>query len=158
MSKECDHTSVGMLINDKDRILLVERKKPPFGFAPPAGHVDQHGSYEQAARDEVGEEVGLTPTTLTLATEGRKDNPCRREGGTWHNWKIYRVETEGELKPSPDETKQARFFTQDELNQLAKRSEKYLAKEISEEEWQQSPGLEPVWYEWLREVEIINKQ
>ena len=35
MGKECDHTSVGMIIKRGEETLLIERKKPPFGFAPP---------------------------------------------------------------------------------------------------------------------------
>lgn len=155
MTIECDHTSVGMIINKGNDLLLIERKRPPFGFALPAGHVDQHGSYEQAAEDEVKEEVGLVPTKLVLSLEGKKSNPCRRMGGTWHYWKIYHVETEGELNPSQDETKQAKFFTPEEVKQLALRTEKYLAKIISEEEWQQSPGLEPVWYDWLKDLRLV---
>ena len=41
MVKKCDHTSVGMLVWKNKKILLIERKKAPFGFAPPAGHVDK---------------------------------------------------------------------------------------------------------------------
>jgi len=144
-----------MLIYDEGRLLLIERKIPPFGFAPPAGHVDQHGSHEQAAKDEVREEVGLKPISLTLVKEGRKDNTCSRTGGDWHYWKIYQVEAEGELKPSADETKQAKYVTSEELRKLAARTERYLAGEIAEDEWQKSPGLEPVWYEWLGEMELL---
>ena len=70
-----------MLIrNDRGELLLVERKLYPFGFAPPAGHVDDHGSFEKAAEDEIREEVGLTSGKLKLVAEGRKDNRCRRQG------------------------------------------------------------------------------
>ena len=41
----CDHKSVGMLIRKGGKILLIERKRPIFGFAPPAGHVDNKGSF-----------------------------------------------------------------------------------------------------------------
>lgn len=154
-TKVCDNKSVGMLIRRDDKILLIERKKPPFGFAPPAGHVDNKGSFDNAAKEEIKEEVGLTPKEIKLIAEGRKENPCRREGGTWHYWKIYQVETDGELKRSEDETKQAGWFSIDQIKSLAQKTEKYLAGEIPEEEWQQSPGIEPVWLEWFRELNII---
>lgn len=154
-TKVCDNKSVGMLIKMNGDILLIERKKPPFGFAPPAGHVDAKGSFENAAKEEVEEEVGLIPKTIKLLAEGRKENPCRREGGTWHYWKIYQVDTEGEIKRSEDETKQANWFSADKIKSLAQRTEKYLAGEIPEEEWQQSPGIEPIWLEWFRELNIL---
>lgn len=151
----CDNKSVGMLIRNGDKILLIERKKPPFGFAPPAGHVDNKGSFENAAKEEVAEEVGLTPKEIKLVTEGRKENRCRREGGTWHYWKIYQVETEGNIKRSPDETKQADWFSIDQIKSLAQRTEKYLSGNIPEELWQQSPGIEPVWVEWFKQLGIL---
>ncbi|MBU2592181.1 NUDIX domain-containing protein, partial [Patescibacteria group bacterium] len=138
-----------------DEILLIERKKPPFGFAPPAGHVDDKGSFDNAAKEEVEEEVGLVARKIRLVTEGRKENPCRREGGAWHYWKIYRVEAEGEIKRSEDETKRAGWFSIDQIRSLAQKTEKYLASEIPEEEWQQSPGIEPVWLEWFKELGIL---
>lgn len=154
-SKECDNKSVGMLIRRDNRILLIERRRPPFGFAPPAGHVDDKGSFENAAKEEVEEEVGLAPKEIRLLIEGRKDNPCRREGGSWHYWKIYQVDTDGDIKRSRDETKQAGWFSMDQIRSLAQRTEKYRAGEISEEDWQQSPGLEPVWLDWFRELGIL---
>jgi len=38
--------------------------------------------------------------------EGRKENPCRREGGSWHYWKLYKENAIGEVVRSKDETKQ----------------------------------------------------
>lgn len=78
--KDCDNTSVGMYVWKNEKLLLIERKKFPFGFAVPAGHVDKHGSFEDAARDEIQEEVGFEVTDLELITEGRKENVRRRFG------------------------------------------------------------------------------
>lgn len=80
MTKICDHTSVGMFVYKGDKLLLIERKKFPFGFAVPAGHVDNDHDFETAALRELKEEVGLDGVTLTKIYEGRRDNPCRREG------------------------------------------------------------------------------
>lgn len=155
MSKKCDNKSVGMLVWRGDKLLLIERKKPPFGFAPPAGHVDDKGSYINAAKEELEEEVGLTPIKITLVAEGKKNNPCRREGGSWHYWKVYRTETKGKLKPSKDETKQAGWYSKEQIKLLAKRTKDYLDKKIEEQEWHSSPGIEPVWHEWFKELNII---
>jgi len=155
MPKICDHTSVGMLVWQGDKLLLIERKRPPFGFAPPAGHVDGDESFEISARRELSEEVGLETLNMELLIEGRKDNACRREDGTWHYWKIYRIESAGDIKPSVDETKQARFFDRTELMALIARTESYLRGEIAQADWEAVPGLEPVWLEWLKELKII---
>ena len=153
--KICDHTSVGMMVWQDGKLLLIERARKPYGFAPPAGHVDADILFEDSAKRELHEEVGLTTVSLKLLAEGRRENHCRREGGTWHHWKIFEAETIGEIKRSEDETKQARFVSKEEVLKLAQRTEKYLNKEITEEEWEKSPGLETVWYEWFKELKII---
>ncbi|MBU1292049.1 NUDIX hydrolase [Patescibacteria group bacterium] len=155
MTKRCDHTSVGMLVWKENELLLIERKKPPFGFAPPAGHVDKDDSFEVAAKRELEEEVGLKVKNINLLIEGRKENPCRRKDGNWHYWKIYEIKTEGDVKRSQEETKQAGFYSKEKIKELAKRTEDYIKGEIKEEEWEKSPGIEPVWYEWLKELEVI---
>jgi len=68
MENLCDNKSVGVIVqNDGGDILLLHRARFPFGMAPPAGHIDDHGSPEQAAVTEVFEEVGLTlPIDLSL--------------------------------------------------------------------------------------------
>ncbi len=155
MIKVCDNKSVGMLIWKNDKLLLIERKMFPFGFAPPAGHVDDKGSFENAAKEEVQEEVGLNPINIKLIAEGRKDNKCRRKGGDYHYWKIYEVEAKGELNPSEDETKQAGWYTKGQIKELSEKTIKYVSGKINEKDWEANPGIEPVWYEWFKELEII---
>lgn len=155
MPKLCDHKSVGMLVWRNDKLLLIERRKPPFGFAPPAGHIDGDNSFEESARRELKEEVGLEAKNLQLLTEGRKDTSCRRKDGDWHYWKIFKVETGGDIKRNKDETKQADFYTKSGLLALGIKTEKYLRGDIKQKDWEKSPGLEPVWYKWLKELNII---
>lgn len=155
MAKKCDHKSVGMLVWMNDDLLLIERKRAPFGFAPPAGHVDGDSSFEESAIRELKEEVGLNTKNVELLIEGRKNNLCRREDGDWHYWKIYKVEALGEIQRSEKETRQANFFSKNILLQLAAKTEKYLHGEIGQDAWEKSPGLEPVWFEWLKELKII---
>ena len=153
--KKCDHTSVGMIVWNDGKLLLIERKKFPFGFAIPAGHVDGDASFEIAARRELGEEVGLNALELELVLDTRKDNPCRRPDGTWHHWKLYKVNVSGELSRSLEETKQAKWLSVEEIKVLAEMTEKYMKKEISEKQWEKNPGLEPVMYELFKELSII---
>jgi ADP-ribose pyrophosphatase YjhB (NUDIX family) len=144
-----------MLVRRDGKLLLIERKKGAIGFAPPAGHVDGDATFENAAKRELKEEVGLDLVDTKLLAEGRKENPCRREGGSWHYWKIYSIEADGDVRRSPDETKQAGFYSPDELVALSDRTTKYLSGGISEDEWEKLPGIEPVWYEWLKELQIL---
>lgn len=155
MSSACDHKSVGIIVWQNEKLLLIERKKPPYGYAPPAGHVDSHGGYEQAAREELKEEVGLTSTSLFLKIEGRKENRCRREEGSWHYWKIYEAQTSGNIKPSPEETKKVIWAPRLMIQNLASRTKQYLENRLDEKEWEKNPGIEPVWYEWFKEVKIL---
>lgn len=144
-----------MLVWENDKLLLIERKKPPFGFAAPAGHVDEHGTFEDAAKQELLEEVGLKTTELKLVLEEKRDNPCRREGGSWHYWKVYEAQAEGETKRSEDETKQAGWYNKEQIEELSKRTEAYESGEISEADWEQNPGLEPVWQYWLKKLGVV---
>lgn len=155
MTKICDHTSVGMLVWKDEKLLLIERAKFPFGFAVPAGHVDGDSSYEKSAQRELKEEVGLEANELKLVAEGRRENPCRREDGTWHYWKMYQTKVTGDIYRSKDETKQVGWYTKDQMRKLGNKTQKYNSKEISEEEWDKNPGLEPVMYEWFKELKII---
>jgi ADP-ribose pyrophosphatase YjhB (NUDIX family) len=153
--KVCDHTSVGMLVWDNNKLLLIERKKFPFGFAPPAGHVDGDPTYEVAAKRELREEAGLETVSLEPVLDKDKSNPCRRKDGTWHHWTVYNVTTKGELKRSEEETKQIGWFSVAEVQALAERTEGYLQGKISDEAWRQQPGLEPVWYEHLKDLKVL---
>ena len=153
--KECDHRSVGILVFKDADLLLIERGRPPFGFAPPAGHVDADVDFEHAAIRELKEEVGLNADHLELLIEGRRENPCRRPGGNWHYWKIYSTESADKIERSLEETKQADYHTLDKIQMLAKRTKQYLHGQITEGDWEISPGIEPVWAEWFRELGIL---
>jgi ADP-ribose pyrophosphatase YjhB (NUDIX family) len=145
-----------MLVWKEEKLLLIERAKFPFGFAIPAGHVDDDATFEAAAIRELEEEVGLETVELALVAEGRKENPCRREDGTWHYWKIYKVTFDGNVERSLDETKQAGWYTKEEMQKLGEKTQAYLAKEISEESWEKNPGLEPIMYDWFKELKILD--
>ena len=134
---ECNHTSVGMIVERGGKLLLIERKIFPLTYAFPAGHVDKGEDYEQAAVRELKEEVGLDAESVELLAEGRVENPCSRPGGTWHYWKVYKIAAQGEIKPSEEETKQAGWYTKEEIHTLP------------------PPGFEPVMYEWYKAHNII---
>lgn len=155
MPSPCDHTSVGIVVERDGRILLIERARGAIGFALPAGHVDGDTNYEAAAVRELHEETGLRGLHLELLATARKENLCRREGGTWHQWKVYRAVAEGNIVPSRDEAKRVGWYSLEERKTLAKRTKDYQTGKITETDWQAFPGLEPVMYDWFTELHLI---
>ena len=56
--------TVDIIIEIGDRIVLIERKNPPYGWALPGGFVDYGESFETAAYREAAEETGLAVKDL----------------------------------------------------------------------------------------------
>jgi len=57
--------TVDIIIEVGDKIVLIKRKNPPYGWALPGGFVDYGESYEDAAAREALEETGLAVQDLT---------------------------------------------------------------------------------------------
>ena len=166
MDKICDHKSAGVLVKKDGAILIIERKKFPAGFALPAGHLDGD-SFLDAARRELKEETGIEAEKLEHLFSEELPNPCRRQGGTHHQWQVFRAEIwSGEIKRSPDETQSAEWAGKERMSGLAERTETFARKHkistsdiaalttalSNDPEWQSSPGLEPVWYHFLKRL------
>ena len=157
MVKPCDHTSVGLIVpNPQGQILLIKRAKPPYGYACPAGHVDDHGGWQQAALAELEEEVGLRARQIDLLHVGRYENPCRRPGGAWHNWRVYFIVAEGfDVIASENETCGFLWAGPRKLHELARRTARRRAGDIPDEAWQADPGLEDIWVTLLRRLDYL---
>ena len=164
MEKYCDNHSVGVILtNENDELALLTRGRFPIGIAPPAGHIDEHGSPEQAAIDEVMEEVGvrlsLESLHKTIIRTRRVENICRRIGGDHHVWTIYHAAVaQAELHPDPDETRGAAWYSQDEVQKLADRTRKYRMGVVNQREWVRQPGIEPVWVDFFAELGYITTE
>ena len=89
------HYSVGALIERKGKYLLIDRLKPPPGFAGLAGHIDQGETPEQALYREVDEEGGLKVERYKkLFEEELNWNWCKKggKGVDVHYWYLFNCE------------------------------------------------------------------
>ena len=166
--KQCDNASVGVLAertdgNGQPRWLFIWRNTFPFSVAPVSGHVfDEHLSYTDAARAELKEEAGLDVTEVHWTPVGGwRPNRCRREPGpkgTGHQWEIY-VAYLGlqvpELKLSEREVKLARWLSAPQVQLLANQTVLYAHGRVSDSEFQDFPGIEPVWVGFLAELDVV---
>lgn len=164
MTKVCDNTSVGVVLRDEEgNLALLKRGRFPVGIAPAAGHIDDHGSPEQAAVDEVFEEIGVTLEVKDLSpliVARDIPNVCRRPNGDHHVWTVYAatVPTGTIITPDKEQTKGARWYTAAEVAELAQRTRAYRHGDVPEESWQQDPGLEEIWLDFLTKLDVIEKE
>ena len=97
-----------VVFDDRDRLLLIRRKNPPFAgqFALPGGFVDYGETTEAAARRELMEETGLKARDLRLI--GVYSNPARDPRG--HTIGIaYLTSIEGGAPIAGDDAAEAAF-------------------------------------------------
>ncbi|MEV8634365.1 NUDIX domain-containing protein [Streptosporangium sp. NPDC051023] len=167
----CDNLSVGLVIERDGAFLGFNRNTPPVGFAFPAGHVLDHGTdaptdprqllalVEKAAREEAKEEVGLTVVSLEPVISGLwQDNACRRAPGpkgVGHRCFVYRATVTGEPTPSPRETRDLRWVTRADLQDLANRTADHAEGLITPEKFAADPGAEPVWIPLMVKLGLI---
>ncbi len=155
--KKCDNASVGMLAWRDDELLIIQRKKKPYGFAPPAGHLDGD-SYPKACARELREETGLgivgAPRPIVLLNGGHRLNECRR-GGQYHYWQIFEVIWIDKLRLNKEEALGVGWVSKKRIELLAEITEKYRAGKMTERQWRSCPGLEPVWYDFFKELGVI---
>ena len=84
------HFSVGALIRDGAKFLIIKRRVWPYKYGLPAGHVDVGESREQALVREVGEELGVTPFDVQmLAHESNLVGDKCRKGADVHDWTLF---------------------------------------------------------------------
>ncbi len=161
--KVCDNKSVGVFVFGVEdlryqrgaRLLLIERATFPWGWAVPSGHLDGEVCWPEQAHQELLEEVGLDipreQISLGLILRAKKSNQCRRFGGDWHEWRLYATYSNklDEIVVNPREVKNFCWASCNRLEFLAERARQWLEGEISDEEWKESPGLEPLTLDWL---------
>lgn len=92
------HFSIGAMIKKDNKYLLFKRRKFPFVWVNPAGHLYKNENPEIATIREVEEETGLRVKSIKLLFEEElASDPCRR-GVDVHYWRLYLCECEGMLR------------------------------------------------------------
>ncbi len=128
------HFSVGALIRQNNKYLLIDRASLPFGFAGIAGHIDEGEEPISALRRELKEESNMIlKGAKLLFEEVRENNPCTK-GITIHRWYLFECRVHGAIKRNPRETKSIGWYTKEEIKKLT---------------------LEPVWEYWFKKLKII---
>jgi 8-oxo-dGTP pyrophosphatase MutT (NUDIX family) len=130
------HYCIGAIITRDDNYLLIDRVKPPLGFASVAGHVDEEEDHLQALYREVEEESGYRVTSHKLLAEEEVGNPCSK-GIDVHYWHMYSAEVEGDIIHNPRETKSIGWYPKSKLEELT---------------------LEPVWKYWFEKLGMISRR
>jgi len=164
----CDNKSVGVIIRSRDTFAVIKRKNYPIAYAFVAGHLDGM-TPEEAAQTEAQEESNISIHSLKEVLHKRLENPCKREGGSWHEWFVYEaIDWSGTLSAGSD-AKEASWKSQDDLRALAKRTHFFSKKlniplsdvatlteeVVNDPDWQKEPGLEPVWVILLEKLALI---
>ena len=161
MARFCDHTTVGVVVrNQEGEILMVERRHPPYGWAPLTGHVDKnididgYALWEDAAQSTVQDMIGAAPTGIRPLGRGRRENECSREGGDWHEWVVFEAIVEGDLNVDPELVLNWKWAGAGELDEMQRRTEAWHRVEFGSERWREEPGLDPTWYWFFRDLGI----
>ncbi len=107
--------TVDIIIEIDDRIVLIERKNPPFGWALPGGFVDYGESFETAALREAEEETGLKVRGLRqFHTYSAPDRDVRQHTAST----VFIGQADGPPKAG-DDAARAELFTANNLPHLA---------------------------------------
>jgi ADP-ribose pyrophosphatase YjhB (NUDIX family) len=103
--------TVDIIIEIGERIVLIERKNPPHGWALPGGFVDYGESLEHAAVREAKEETSLD---VTLTEQFHTYSDPRRDP-RHHTVSTVFIATAQGMPRGADDARAARLFRETEL-------------------------------------------
>ncbi|GAB7140499.1 hypothetical protein RsTz2092_04480 [Deferribacterales bacterium RsTz2092] len=116
-----------VIVYNKDKVLLIERKFEPFGWAIPGGMAELNEKIEHTAVRELMEETGVIVAESNLKLLGVYSEPSRDKRGHTVSV-IYYVVIEGDvIIKADDDAANADFFELDKLPPLAFDHSKVLA-------------------------------
>ncbi|RLD99117.1 MAG: NUDIX hydrolase [Aquificota bacterium] len=105
--------TVDIIIQWQGRIVLIQRKNPPYGWALPGGFVDYGESLEEAAVREAKEETGLD---VELIRQFHTYSDPRRDPRQHTITTVYIAEGKGDPQAG-DDAKELGLFSPQELPQ-----------------------------------------
>lgn len=118
------HETVGALVQrpsgDEQLTLLFLRRKYPFQYTIPAGHLEHGREPAAEVARELDEEAGLALTSAELLWPDDPPllyDPCRR-GADWHRWQLFRATAAGTPRLS-DEGRIIGWYRPGEIQALA---------------------------------------
>lgn len=156
-TKLCDHIVVGNIIKGtgrpgcgpKGQCLISKRRKRPKGWSPVTGHKDDHGTVLSALAAETREETGLVIMDYRLIIENVwRPSACPRISqrlSPGHTWTIWETECYGDPTEAPDENLDLTWVSAEHLALLAKATYAYACGYLTHGEWDEDPGMEPIW-------------
>ncbi|OGH87972.1 MAG: hypothetical protein A3J93_02225 [Candidatus Magasanikbacteria bacterium RIFOXYC2_FULL_42_28] len=128
------HYSVGVIIKQYGKFLLIDRTTEPFGFAVLAGHVNENETPEVALVRIVDEESGLKIVSHHQEYEGEvQGNWCNRGIGV-HYWYVYECEVSGDPILVVTKAKSIGWYTPEEVRKLK---------------------LDPAVHYWFKKIKLI---
>ena len=113
------HESVGVIVQNNEKILCLKRQIFPFAYALPSGHLDIGELPAQAARRELAEETNLLYDGIFahLADFDIPGDSCRR-GSDHHRWHLFHLQIKESVTVQlSDEAASATWFSLPELRQ-----------------------------------------
>lgn len=108
------------LFNSKGEILIQKRAEhlasgPGKWDQSAAGHVDEGEAYEEAARREMKEEIGVEDVSLTEAGSFYREEKTKKGGVRKRFNRVYQGNYDGEVHFNPDEVSEVRWIVLAEL-------------------------------------------
>ncbi len=117
-SGEKKHITVGGLIHNQDRILMMKRRVFPFGFDFPAGHLEHGETPTQTLEREILEETGLRISNPLLIYQGDVPGSKCRYGVDEHYWYFFSCDCLDNTPFLNHEGESAGWFQVDEIRHL----------------------------------------
>ncbi len=129
------HKSVGAIIRDGDKLLMMDRVNSPFGWACSAGHIEDDEKPEEALVREIKEELGINILEYKLLIhEFLEWNECKK-GVKGHDWYVFEVlKWEGKVKEKDREAKKIKWLNINDLKNIE---------------------LEKAWQYWFKKLDIM---